>query len=174
MTDSVKTIDYIETIVSKLFEYKTIASLLALIINLVAYIKGQSIFGVSATFLSLISLLMIADWFTGVKASKAEGQVFKSSKVMSTIIKFITLFLWLWLSQEIEKLYGEVAIADLVVGFISVFVLILVALREFVSIGENIETIYKYKPYIFHLVDDIFGMFESIFKKKIKNENNTE
>lgn len=163
-----------ENPILKMMDYKTGAALMALVVNIVAYVKNESILGVSATFLMLIVILMIVDWFTGIKASRHEGKAFESNKVVPTIIKFLTLFLWLWLSREMTSAYDEIPIADMTISFISTFVLILVTLREYVSIGENLERTYGSKHYIFHLVDDIFGMFEKTFKKKIKDEDNPE
>lgn len=142
----------------------------AFITNTYITINETSILGVSAKFLILIAFLMMCDWRFGVKASMSQGKKFESSRVIYTIIKFLTLFLWLWLSQEIGKLYEGNLITDFTINFVSVFVLILVALREFVSIGENIETIYGKKPYMFELVDVIFTAIERKFKNKI-NDN---
>ena len=113
---------------------------------------------------------MLLDWRFGVKASMSKGKKFESGRVIYTIIKFLTLFLWLWLSREIGDIYNGNIVTDITINFISIFVLILVALREFVSIGENIETIYGKKPYMFELVDVLFTAIERKFKNKI-NDN---
>ncbi len=142
----------------------------AFLTNFYIEVSQTSIMGVSAKFLILIAGLMLIDWIFGVKASMKEGKRFESGRVIYTIIKFLTLFLWLWLSREIGDIYNGNIVTDITINFISIFVLILVALREFVSIGENIETIYGKKPYMFELVDVLFTAIERKFKNKI-NDN---
>ena len=54
------------------------------------------------------------------------------------------------------------------ISVIHVFVLVLITLREFVSIGENIEKIWGTKPYLFALIDTVFIAMEKLFKKKLE------
>ncbi len=54
-----------------------------------------------------------------------------------------------------------------ILSAVTSFPVFLVNLREFVSIGENIETIYGKKPYIFTLIDKLFTSMEKVFIKKV-------
>lgn len=139
--------------------------------TLTAKLSNTSLFGVSLLFVSVVCFFMVVDWFLGVTASVcALGQKFKSKKVTYTIIKFVTFFMWLFFVNQARFAYQEIAYVSDIIIFIQIFVLILIALREYSSIGENIEKIWGRKPYWFSLIDSITDTLEKSFKNRLKDK----
>lgn len=135
-----------------------------------SYLSNTQLFGVSVLFVLIVCGFMVVDWFSGVFASViSEKNKFQSNKVTYTIIKFVTFFMWLFFVNQAKEEYSDTMAKDVVL-IIQIFVLLLIGLREFVSIGENIERIYGQKPYLFNLIDSVFGTMERIFKKKLESK----
>ena len=78
--------------------------------------------------------------------------------------------MWLYFINQARQEYNSSRWAADFIEVIQIFVLILINLREFVSIGENIENIFGTKPYLFALIDTIFITMEKLFKKKLENK----
>ena len=57
------------------------------------------------------------------------------------------------------------------VTFIRNFVFIILVLREYISIGENIEKRFGSKPYIFTLAEKLFDIIEKKLIKKIEGSD---
>lgn len=141
--------------------------------------------GKPISLLLLISILFICDFIIGSAASSYEARQtddekikedkkFKSSKITFTFFKFIMLFLWIWLEDTISKKLTKIESLFYIYSIVRNFPIILIALREYVSIGENIERLYNKKPYMFTLADKIFELLEFNFLKKLKNNNQAE
>lgn len=152
--------------------YNVILSLtFTLLLTLTAKLSNTSLFGVSLLFVAVVCLFMVVDWFLGVTSSVCvQGQKFKSKKVTYTIIKFVTFFMWLFFVNQAKYAYEDTAYVSDIIIFIQIFVLILIALREYSSIGENIEQIWGRKPYWFSLIDSFTDILENSFKKKLKDK----
>jgi len=155
---------------SKLFTYKSGALVVSStgIAAVIEFIANGRIMGVSVTFLLLISALYVWDFVTGVAASRSEGNSVQSNKISYTIGKFMALGFWVWLSYQIQLMLGKSEWIQFLVSGIATFPLVLMGLREFVSIGENIERRHGTKPYIFRLVEKIFDGIESLLLKRIE------
>ena len=78
--------------------------------------------------------------------------------------------MWLFFINQARQEYKTSRWAADFIEVIQIFVLILINLREFVSIGENIEKIFGTKPYLFALIDTIFITMEKLFKEKLENK----
>ena len=78
------------------------------------------------------------------------------------------LFLWVWLADSIGDKIENVNSLKYLYDIIIIIPLILLSLREYVSIGENLERKYNKKPYLFSLADKIFKLLESDFLNKLK------
>lgn len=134
-----------------------------------AYMSNTSLFGVSILFVLIVCGFMVVDWFLGVYASVySENKKFQSSKITYTIIKFVTFFMWLFFVNQAKAEYIQVQWAYDTILIIQIFVLLLIGIREFVSIGENIERIWGQKPYLFTLIDSVFNSLERLFKRKLE------
>lgn len=162
-------------------------------------------FGINYSFLILASFLIMIDFLTGAVASKYEKAMegdrrwFKSYNVSYTVYKFLSIFLLLWLTDEVHRnLEYLIAITEKGFtksfyisssGFLSIAratVFFLICGREFVSIGENIERRFHKKPYLFQLFGKVLDIIEIKFMRKIedsdycskeldpKNKNRTE
>lgn len=155
---------------SKMFSYKSGALALSStgIAAVVEFIAKGEFMGVSVAFLLLISLLYVWDFVTGVAASRSEGENVKSSKITYTIAKFLALGAWICISYQIQCSLGESQWVQFLVSAIATFPLVLMTLREFISIGENIERRHGNKPYIFRLVEKIFDAVEALLLKRIE------
>ena len=144
---------------------------LTMSISFISLLADNSLFGVSMNFVLIVCIFMVVDWFLGVYSSVAvSGKKFQSKKLTYTIIKFLTLFMWLYFINKARQEYNSSKWAADFIEVIQIFVLILINLREFVSIGENIEKIFGTKPYLFALIDTIFITMEKLFKKKLENK----
>lgn len=143
------------------------------------------ILGKPMHLLILVSFLFIVDFFTGVAASRHEAKIaneigdvdteeekkFKSSKITFTFFKFIMLFAWIWLEESVSDRIAETESISHLYNLIRNIPIILLALREYISIGENIERQYGKKPYMFTLADKIFETLEFKFLKNFKSRN---
>lgn len=135
------------------------------------YLSNTTLFGVSVLFIVIVCGFMVVDWFMGTYASVAvQKDKFQSRKLTYTIMKFVTFFMWIFLITQIKNEIEEYAWAVEIVSVIHVFVLILITLREFVSIGEKMEIIWGTKPYLFTLIDSVFLTLEKLFKKKLEEQ----
>lgn len=141
---------------------------------IIEFVTNGRFLGVSVAFLLLISALYIVDFFTGVVASRHEGEKLKSSKISYTFLKFLVLFIWLCLSYQIQVFIGNSEWLQFLVSTVATFPLVLISLREFVSIGENIERIHGTKPYIFNLVEKIFDAVERLLLRRIDESDATK
>lgn len=148
-------------------------------------VLNTNFLGVSTSFLILISFMFVFDFWTGVRASsfeqgkaieagneeEAKDKKFNSSKITFTFFKFIMLFLWIWLADSMGEKVEAFPIFNTTYAIITTVPLILVTLREYISIGENIERKYGKKPYIFILVEKIFDALQLKFINKIGDED---
>lgn len=169
-----------------------------------------SFLGVSIGLLLMIGLFILIDWFTGSSASNKKAKEFKdklekaeckdedctkklkadyelyrikSSKITFTIFKFISLYLWLLLSNGVTSAainngfiegapMQEVASIGLgsVLRIFTIVPIILFGFREFISIGENINNLYGKTPYLFTLGEKMFDTLQFKFLKKLKDD----
>lgn len=135
----------------------------------------DSFFGISLGLICVLSALIMLDNFTGIVASRHEGNRIESGKLFYTFLKFLTAFLFFWLLDEIQsKLHIKVSFSD---GYLQTFykgikesleivtytIFILLSLREWISIGENIERRFGKKFYLFQIIEKIFDVVESKF-----------
>lgn len=121
--------------------------------------------------LAIVALLsvifIISDFITGIIASRSKGEKIQSGKWGVTTGKFFGLVLYLCLAS----LLLAVIPGSYIVFTIVFFPLILTILKEFISVGENIEKMYNKKPYIFTAIDRLFDILEMKFFKSLENKN---
>lgn len=162
------------------------------LMSYISHILELEFLGKPAGLLILTSILFVCDFFSGVVASRYEAKnakteeelelkKFKSSRITFTFLKFLMLFLWIWLEESVSERIKDVEYLSNAYELIRTIPIILIALREYVSIGENIQRRYKSKPYMFTLADKIFEILELKFLEKLggkkeenKNNNNNE
>lgn len=149
-----------------------------------------SFFGINYSFLLLATFLIMVDFFTGIIASKKEGmrennkKWFESSSISYTVYKFLSIFLLLWLTDEVYRNLETLVYAtekgfahtfyvssQRILGVARATVFFLICGREFVSIGENIERTFGKKPYIFKLFSKLLDVIEIKFIRKIEESN---
>ena len=142
----------------------------------------DSFFGISLGLICVLSTLILLDSFTGIIASRHEGNKVESGKLFYTFLKFLTAFLFFCLLDQIQsKLNLKVLYSD---GYLQTFykgikesleivtytIFILLSLREWISIGENIERRFGKKFYLFQIVEKIFDIVENRFIKWLENK----
>ena len=171
-------------LILKTLAYKKGAALLSSFflvstINLFTYkvVIPDSFFGISLGLICILSILIILDSFTGIIASRHEGNKVESGKLFFTFFKFLTAFLFFWLLHEVQsKISINIKVNN---GYLKTFYLgvretleiitysifVLLSFREWISIGENIERRFKKKFYLFQIVEKLFDIVE---KKLIK------
>jgi len=114
----------------------------------------------------LAQIFIIFDFITGIIASKKRGDKIKSSKWGITVGKFFGLFLYFFLSFIILLLLSNN-------NFVLIMIfspIILTILKEYISVGENFESMYGKKAYMFTIIDKIFDILENKLFKMIKNK----
>ncbi len=156
----------------------------------------DSYFGLSLALILILSILIFLDSFTGILASRFEGEKVQSGKLMFTFYKFLMAFLFFWLLDSLQdKLHLKITefnssymgyfykSAKEAIEIISYSVFTLLSLREWLSIGENIERRYNKKFYLFTIIEKIFDIVESKLLKWLgttklctvkDNENSSE
>jgi len=140
-------------------------------------------FGISTSLILLLSVLIMLDSFSGIIASRHEGEKVQSGKLMFTFYKFLMSFFFFWLLNEMqEKLNIKISHVKSnylelfykgtkeIIEIISYSVFILLTLREWLSIGENIERRYNKKFYLFEIVEKIFDIVENKLIKWLENK----
>ncbi len=156
---------------------------IAFVISIFTISINESYFGIATSLILLLSGLIMLDSFTGIVASRHEGEKVQSGKLMFTFYKFLMSFFFFWLLSEMqEKLNVKIAhvkseYVELfykgtkeIIEIISYSVFILLTLREWLSIGENIERRYNKKFYLFEIVERIFDIVESKLIKWLENK----
>lgn len=166
-----------KNLIIKVMTYKLEVSILlasagAVTTSILQWMLDTSFLGVSVILILLTCSLITIDFWYGNKAS-AKSPDYKgveSTKITYTILKFGMFFVWLFLAYSIRHEMKEIEWFKYILSAITAFPVFLVNLREFVSIGENIEVIYKKKPYIFVLIDKVFVSMEKTFINKVSND----
>ena len=114
-----------------------------------------------------------------------EDSRIKSRKISYTIFKFISIYLWLVLSHSIYQTAiknGFIIPSAEPVSFglstilriLTIVPILLFGFREYISVGENIKSIYGKTPYLFTLGEKIFNIFEFNFLKKIDKATSSD
>lgn len=167
-------ITIIKNLLIKVMTYKIEVSLIlagvgSIATTLLQWSLETSFLGVSIILIILTCSLITLDFWYGNKAStkKPDYKGVESSKITYTILKFGMFFVWLFLAFSIKHEMKDIEWFKYILSAITTFPVFLVNLREFVSIGENIEVIYKKKPYIFVLIDKLFISMEKSFITKV-------
>lgn len=179
---------YIQGLISatlKAFYYKKGSLLLvsilpALAIEMVNLNTG--FFGISLGFIILFIVLIIADFITGIIASRYNGSKIESSKITFTFFKIFMYILCFWILHQINneiqlnKSKNNTSVLNFlydysenIIGFLRNFIFTLVSMREYISIGENLEKRYNKKIYVFSLFEKIFDIIELKFFKKLED-----
>lgn len=142
----------------------------------------DSYFGIATTLILLLSGLIFLDSLTGIVASRHEGNKIESGKLLYTFYKFLMSFLFFWILHEFqnmlnfkinsvksEYLSSFYKLTKEVLEIITYSVFILLTMREWLSIGENIERRFKKKFYLFTLIERIFDIVENKLMKWLDN-----
>ena len=141
---------------------------------LIEMIYTGSFLGINLTFTVLFMVLIFFDFITGLVASKFAGEKIQSTKIAFTFYKVLMYLLFFWLVFEINKsiLESDSFLSEQgqhSINFIRNFVFTILVLREYISIGENIEKRFGKKPYIFTLVEKISDIIENKLIRKIED-----
>lgn len=118
----------------------------------------------------IINVFVVIDLVTGVVSSKRKGSFITSKQWGLSVTKSFGSFLYLVLSTFILLIVpGNYVTHTLVFG-----PPILTMLKEYISIGENLEVIYGKKSYMFTLVDRLFELLELRFFKAVEKKTKVE
>lgn len=137
----------------------------------------DTFFGISVGLIVILSILIIIDNFTGILASRHEGNKIESSRLFFTFFKFLSAFLFFWLLHEMQSKLGfkishhkgfvksfYIGISE-VLEVVTYSIFLLLSFREWISIGENIERRFNKKFYLFQIVEKLFDIVEKRFIK---------
>jgi hypothetical protein len=130
--------------------------------------------GINLTFMILFMILITSDFFTGVIASRHLGNKIESNKIAYTFYKVLMYFLFFWLIFEINKSLPDsgsflITQSRHTIGFTRNFIFIILGLREYISIGENLEKRFGKKPYIFTMAEKLAEIIERKVIKRFED-----
>lgn len=127
---------------------------------------GHKLTITSLTFLSFVAIVFICiDFVFGILVSRSKKERIVSNKIGITASKMLCVFLFFFLAITVLILISDnYFVLTLIYGPI-----ILTILKEFMSIGENIEIIYGKKLYFFVLIDKMFEVLELKFFKSLES-----
>lgn len=118
----------------------------------------------------IMNIFIIIDLITGVMAAKKRGEVIKSKKWGITVTKSFGSLLYLVVALFILIIAPNNYVTQILIFAAPVLTL----LKEYISIGENLEAIYGKKSYMFTLVDKLFMLLElklfKMFEKKVEEK----
>lgn len=167
-------IKMIKTLIQKSLAYKSevvliFSGIASSLTALLQWALDTSFIGVSVLLIIQTAFLIVMDFLTGIMASqkKENYRGIESGKITYTILKFVMFFVWLWMAYQIKHQTEGISWFEPILSAVTLFPIFLINLREFVSIGENIETTFGNKPYIFRLIDKIFEALEKFFINKL-------
>lgn len=168
--------DILHNSIGNAWEYKShsIAFVSGFAALLMDWFLNGSFLGIGISFLALFFLLVLLDFFTGVQAAKYKREPIVSGKLSYTFHKLLVYLLFFWLINEIYDLLNPYSgfgkdQGVILLSLIRYFVFILLSLREFISIGENIEKRFGKKPGIFNIAEKIADLIELKIMKKIED-----
>jgi hypothetical protein len=134
---------------------------------------NKNYFGISLSFIFLYCILVFLDSLTGIIASKYKGGKVESGKLLFTFYKLLFTFLFFWILDNVKsRIDAKISFsgdswfyssAEDFIQIITYSVFTLLSLREWLSIGENIESRFGKKFYLFTLIEKVFDIIESKF-----------
>ena len=139
---------------------------------LMEFIYNGSFLGIGVLYIILFGALMMTDFFTGWNAARHKGEKTDPDKIVYTFLKAFLYVLFFFIMYNIEKdlkregywVYQQLNHG---VNIFSFMIFTILALKEYVSIGDNIKKRFGKKPDIFRLVDRIATTIEDKLINKI-------
>ena len=118
-------------------------------------------------FLCISYIFIMVDLVTGVIAQLHLGRKLASIKWGVTVNKFLALAMYSMFAMMIVLFVAN----DSWLNWVLFAPIIFAILREYISIGENMATRFNgKKPYIFTLLDKVFGILEKGFIQAIERK----
>ena len=120
-----------------------------------------------SVFLCISYIFIMVDLVTGVIAQLHLGRKLASIKWGVTVNKFLALAMYSMFAMMIVLFVAN----DSWLNWVLFTPIIFAILREYISIGENMATRFNgKKPYIFTLLDKVFGILEKGFIQAIERK----
>ena len=120
-----------------------------------------------SVFLCISYIFIMVDLITGVIAQLHLGRKLASIKWGVTVNKFLALAMYSMFAMMIVLFVAN----DSWLNWVLFAPIIFAILREYLSIGENMATRFNgKKPYIFTLLDKVFGILEKGFIQAIERK----
>lgn len=120
-----------------------------------------------SVFLCISYIFIMVDLVTGVIAQLHLGRKLASIKWGVTVNKFLALAMYSMFAMMIVLFVAN----DSWLNWVLFAPIIFAILREYISIGENMATRFNgKKPYIFTLLDKVFGILEKGFIQAIERK----
>ena len=174
----------------KALEYKGGANLVwsalfSFVLTIAESIWSVEFYGIQYSFLILALLIVMLVFLTDSLAYRKENRGkpywITDNRVWVTVYKVISIWLILWLSEEIhnavltkkedvesdfwEPIYGS---ALTTISIVRTVVFTLIVGREYLLLGENIYRLLGVKYYCFTIFEKILNLIELKFIKKIE------
>jgi len=166
--------DNITTTFSTILSHKAmllISFTLTPIISLVTNLLQIEFLGFSLGILFFLTVLIVFDFITGIKAAKYNGKVLTSRKGLRTVDKLISYFMFICFTALLQTLLADkdYEIGIVLISNFKILVFILIFLWEFHSVGENLKKRYGSKPRMFMLLETITKLIEQKVIGKLDN-----
>lgn len=120
-----------------------------------------------SVLIALTGIFIVADFITGIIASRYEGGRIQSTKWGITIGKLFGVLLYYLMAFVIVSLISD--------NYFTLTILfgpiLLTILKEYISIGENFERVFRKKAYMFTIIDRIFDILEKKFFKTLEDKD---
>ena len=149
---------------------------LTYIISTLKYFLQIEFLGFSLGILGFLTILIIFDFITGMKASIYNKQKITSRKGLRSVDKLISYFMFICFTALLQSLLmseGYLIGVSLISNF-KILIFSAIFLWEFHSIGENLEKRYGTKPRIFTIIDIVTKALEKKIITQITGEEITK
>lgn len=142
------------------------------IISTIKTFLNVEFLGFSVGVLGFLTVLIIFDFITGVKAAKYNGEELTSRKGLRSVDKLISYFMFIIFTALMQTLLqGENYFWSIwLISNFKILVFASIFLWEFHSIGENLQKRYGSKPRIFTVLDVITKVLEKKVIQKIDKD----
>lgn len=175
--------DYLEqfAFAKNLFDYKDVkvqdssflATIVSIISNIVLVITDKftwfcdNLVGVSVAAMSMIFVIMIVDYITGIIAAKKRGEKLESKKGIRWVVKFGSYLTAIYIINCLSKesVYQGMDWITYPLNIVKIYFIFHIALWETKSIDENFESI-GWKFRIFKLFNVVGNGLTGMIKKK--------
>jgi len=134
---------------------------------------SENYLGISGSFAGALFILLIVDFFTGIRAASVQGQKITSSRGLRSLYKAGAYIVFMYISFMLHKeLEGRADLFETIVKYFHIYIIIHVAFWELFSIDENLKKM-DIDLGITDLLKLFYNNIKNIFTSLGKPKNNS-